>query len=112
MTLFGKLLKHTRVGRRASRRALQHRQLQLVEENLSQLEVRIDVELHPGYFVDLALDGLTLDLEARLERMKPLDVDRHAFPFHPCEHVHERHLDFAEELRETVGLELGCKVVP
>src|SRR5688572_24180293 len=111
MTLLGELLKNARVGGGPCGSALQNRQLQLVEENLAQLKIRVDVELHSCDLVDLALDGLSLHCESRLERAKPLEIDRHPLPLHPREHIDERHLDLAKESSETIRLELRGKML-
>src|SRR5688500_18487289 len=106
MALLGELLQYTRVRGWAGRGALENGELELVEENLAKLKVRVDVELHSRDLVNLALNRLPLSLEACLQRPEPLEVDRHSLRFHPREYFDQRHLDLVEETHEPVGFQL------
>ncbi len=106
MALLGELAQHRGVRRWTRGRALDDRQLQLLEENRAQLGVGVDVELLAGLTVDLLLHALAFLSEAFLERREPLAVDRDPRPFHFGEHADEGHLDLLEERCEPVGLEL------
>src|SRR5689334_7383284 len=106
MPLFGELLQDAGIGRGTGWRPLEHGQLQALEENLSELGVGVDVELLARGGIDLLLHAQALALKAFLERREPWQIDRDAIPFDFGEHVHEGHLDVAEERHELQRLEL------
>src|SRR5687768_13426038 len=106
MALLRELLQYTRVSGWAGRGALENGELELVEENLAELKVRVDVELHSRDLVNLALYRLSFGLEAFLQRPEPLEVDRHSLRFHAPEYFDQRHFDLVEETHEPVGFQL------
>ena len=95
--LVGEFLQHARVGARTRGGLLLDRQPELLEEDRPQLLIGRDVELLARLAMDLALELAARGLESRLERMEPMDVDRHAGPLHLGEHVHKRKLHLAEQ---------------
>src|SRR3954453_10276723 len=102
MALFRELHENAGVGRWTCTRPFEDGQVQLVEQNLAQLQVRVNVEFRTRDFIDLALHGFALGLKALLERSEPWQIDCNAGPFHLGENVDERKLDAIEEPSELV----------
>ncbi len=81
------LLEHVHIRARSGLGPFQHRQLQLLEQNLLKLFGRSDVELLAGQFMDFAFqcqDPLTVLLAQRVEL---IFVDPHPVVFQ----LHQRH---------------------
>jgi len=57
--------------------------------------------------VDVVAEHVELLLQGDPHRRQVTGIDAHAGELHVGEHVHERHLDLAVQLREVSGLELG-----
>jgi hypothetical protein len=94
--ILGELLQHFFVGgRRAARRLLHDRQLQLLEEDLADLLRRAEIEFAAGQLVRLPfeLDEPRRDLVAL--RVQQRVVDQHAGALHLAQHQRHRHLDLA-----------------
>ena len=111
MSGVGELLQDAGVGRRTARCFLEHRQLKLLEEDLPQLERRVDVEFLARGAMDLPLETPSLGFEPALQLREALDVDHHPGPLHLGEHRKERHLDFVEEFARGHCLELRLEVL-
>src|SRR5687768_11983279 len=67
VSLISKLLQHACIGGGPRRRALRHREAEPREQNLPELKIGIDVELHAGRSVDLPFDSFTFPTETCLE---------------------------------------------
>ena len=107
--IFRELLQHFFIGgRRAARRLLHDRQLQLLEEDLADLLRRTEIEFAAREFVSLRLqvDETLRDLVAL--RVEPRAIDQHAVALHLAQHARGRHFDVAIHaqqafLRATCG---------
>ena len=108
----GQLLQHGRIRRRPRLGLLQHREVQLVEQDLPELGRRVDVELLAGHHPDVVRDVRELALELLRHRVEEVQVDPDARLLHVREHVDERHLDVPEQRLEVVLPELRFQPPP
>ncbi len=104
----GELLEHVLGGRGlAGRRLAQHRDLQLLEQDLLQLLRRLEVELLPRLALRLRAEFGQALRELAALRLQHRTVDQHAAALHALQHRHQRLLDLVVEPRERGhGLEL------
>ena len=95
-----------RRGRRArGARALQHRQLQLVEEHLAELLGRADVERLAGLPEDLGGQRVHLVFHPRGLAAEGVRVDLHADAFQAGQNRHERQFELVVHRGHARGLE-------
>ena len=99
------LLEYALCRRVAGLGLLEHRELELLEEDHLQLLGRADQKLLAREFVNLALQPSQLALVLLGERQQPRLVDPHTRPLDVCQHAGQRHLHLVEERRQPVLLE-------
>src|SRR5687767_9966883 len=97
MAAFGQLLENRHISRRSCACFLEYRQTKTRKKNLSQLKIRIDVELNTGSLVDLELDSLALLFETVLQRSEPLQVDCDSCPLDIGQNTDERNFHIVKE---------------
>ncbi len=103
--ILGQLLQHLFVGRRrAAGGLLDHRQLELREEDLADLLGRVQVERLAGQSV-----GLLLERQQALAQLgalpgQALGIDQHAVALHLLQHDGGRHLDLPVDVAQLVVL--------
>src|SRR3989441_1707710 len=100
------LLQHLEVRGRASFGLLERRQLELLEQDVTQLRRGVDVEVRTGGAIDGLLQLPQLPRELTGDLPQHLPVHQHAVPLHIHEHGDERHLNGVEQPEELVILEL------
>ena len=94
----GQLLQYVLGRGGLARRSLaQHRQLQLLEQDLLQLAGRLDVEFVSGFLVRLGHELLQLLADLAALRPQQLPVDQHAVLLHAQQHGQQRLLEFLIE---------------
>ncbi len=93
------------VGRVAGLRALLRRQAPLVEQDLAQLDRRVDVELPPDDVVEVLGEAGDLAGEVVAERLQLGGVDGDADVLHAGQHAHEGVLDVGVELGHALRLQ-------
>ena len=93
--LGGQFLEHVFCGRRlALGRLAQHRDLELLEQDLLQLFGRVEVELAAGGLVRQGRQVQQLARQLAALRAQQPRVDQHAAVFHGLQHGHQRLLEF------------------
>src|SRR5271155_2108496 len=95
----GKLLQRIGVGREATLGFLETlcRQLELVEEDLAQLDRRIEIERMARELEAFALQTLRLGAELQGNSGECIPVNTDTRRFHLGQHARDRKLDLAEE---------------
>ena len=102
LVLLGELLEDRGVGRPPPLRgALQHRELELVEEDRLELVARANREVAPGDPLRLGVELLRAPPRSTCRwPASDVDVDEHPRPLHLREHAREGQLDVAQERAE------------
>ncbi len=98
----GQLLQDVHVGGVAGLRALERRQLQLLEEHDRELLRRVRVDRLPGELVDLPQERVELRVELLRQPAQALRVGPDPEPLHVGEDGDQRHLERLVEGRERV----------
>ena len=101
------LLQYRRVRGRARLSPLDHGKSLLLEEDLTQLRCRVQIEFRTGNLVDLVPDERQIALQPFAHRLEERWIDAYAFLLHRHQNRHEGHLHLREESLEPLGCELG-----
>ena len=105
------LLEHLHVRRRACLGPFLDGQAQSLEQHGAQLLRGVDVELAAGGAVEIELERRQLLGEPPRDLAQQRPVDQYARRLHLLEHRHERDLDFLEERKQVMILELRAERV-
>ena len=103
------LFEHFGVHARAGLRPLDDRQLQLLEQQLAELNPRVDVELAAGDLKDLPLQPHDPLVELAGQLAQPRHIDADAVELHLGQHVDQRHLQVGEQLVQAAALSAAAR---
>ena len=105
----GELLEHLRVGGISALRLLLRRQAQDLEQDMTELFGRVDVELLAGKLDDPRAQGIDVALRALADLVEVRDVDRGARALHRGKHRDKRQIDLGVCAHQSVVFERAGK---